>query len=179
MDLIDTTCCFTGHRTTKLPWHNDENDGRCVSLTEDIYNSIANLYAAGYRSFICGMALGCDTYFARAVLRLKALHEDVTLEAAVPCRTQASHWTKAQQTEYTELLSQCDKVTVLQETYTKGCMMARNRYMVDHSSRLLACYNGIPGGTMKTILYARRAEIPVQIIDISEYNDTEVCADEE
>lgn len=33
-------------------------------------------------------------------------------------------------------------------------MMQRNRYMVDHSSMLVACYNGQPGGTWNTIKYA-------------------------
>ena len=35
---------------------------------------------AGYRRFICGMAIGCDMYFAEAVLALKQLHPDVILE---------------------------------------------------------------------------------------------------
>ena len=45
-------------------------------------------------------------------------------------------------------------------------MMARNRYMVNNSSLMLCCYNGRPGGTMKTILYAQRSGVDVIIIDI-------------
>ena len=36
------------------------------------------------------------------------------------------------------------------------CMMRRNRYMVDSSSVVVACYDGMPGGTMNTLLYAMR-----------------------
>ena len=38
-------------------------------------------------------------------------------------------------------------------------MMDRNRYMVDHASVLLAAYNGSPGGTMNTTLYAMALSI--------------------
>ena len=42
-----------------------------------------------YRHFLCGMALGCDLYFCECVLRLRQTHPDVTVEAAVPCPSQA------------------------------------------------------------------------------------------
>jgi uncharacterized phage-like protein YoqJ len=45
-------------------------------------------------------------------------------------------------------------------------MMRRNRYMVDRSSLLLACYDGRPGGTMSTILYAERSEVKVIVVEI-------------
>ena len=45
-------------------------------------------------------------------------------------------------------------------------MIRRNRYMVDRSSLLLACYNGTPGGTMSTILYAERQGLEVLQIPI-------------
>ena len=57
-------------------------------------------------------------------------------------------------------------MTVLQIGYSPECMMRRNQYMVDHSSMLLCCYNGRPGGTMRTILYAERTGVGVEIIDI-------------
>ena len=45
-------------------------------------------------------------------------------------------------------------------------MMRRNRYMVDRASLLLACFDGRPGGTMNTILYAERSGVKVIIVDI-------------
>ena len=81
----ERSCCFTGHRAAKLPWGHNEADARCVRLKRELYSAISRLYAIGYRRFICGMALGCDMYFAEAVLELKEEHPDVFLEAAVPC----------------------------------------------------------------------------------------------
>ena len=43
-------------------------------------------------------------------------------------------------------------------------MSRRNRYMVDASSVLIAAYDGKPGGTMSTLLYAIRRGI--EIIEI-------------
>ena len=65
-------------------------------------------YADGFRHFICGMALGCDFYFAEAVLALKLAHSDVTLEAAIPCPTQADGWTAAERSRYHALLERCE-----------------------------------------------------------------------
>ena len=40
-------------------------------------------------------------------------------------------------------------------------MMRRNRYMVDRSSVLVACYDGKPGGTWNTIRYAMDKDVEV------------------
>ena len=160
------SCCFTGHRPMKLPWGMNENDLRCVSLKEELDARLDAIYALGYRHFLCGMAIGCDMYFADAVLRLRREHPEVTLEAAIPFGDQPGRWTQAQRQRYNGLIDQADTVTVLQYGYTPDCMMRRNRYMVDHASLLLACYDGRPGGTMNTILYAERSGVKVIVIDI-------------
>ncbi len=162
----EISCCFTGHRPAKLPWGTNEHDPRCVALREEIASRLEGIYAAGYRHFICGMAVGCDMLFADAVLALRSSHPDITLEAAIPCGTQPDKWNAQQRRRYNRLLDSCDTVTVLQITYTPDCMMRRNRYMVDRSSLLLACYNGSPGGTMNTILYAQRNNVQVILIDV-------------
>lgn len=162
----EMTCCFSGHRPVKLPWGLNENDPRCLALKAEIAARLDGIYQAGYRRFICGMAIGCDMYFAEAVLALRKEHPDVVLEAAVPCGTQPDRWNRAQRQRYNELLNSCNKVTMISVCYTPDCMMARNRYMVNSSSLMLCCYNGRPGGTMKTILYAQRSGVDVIIIDI-------------
>lgn len=166
MDTNDITCCFTGHRPSKLPWGTHENDGRCAALKQELSSRLEGIYQAGYRRFICGMAIGCDMYFAEAVLALKELHSDVFLEAAIPCGSQTEKWVSGQRIRYNQLIDCCDKITVMQYYYTPDCMMRRNEYMVDNSSLLLACFNGRPGGTMKTILYAQRQGKKVITIDI-------------
>ena len=162
----DTTCCFSGHRPAKLPWRINENDPACLALKDEILSRLEGIYEAGYRHFICGMAIGCDMYFAEAVLELKKKHTDITLEAAIPCGSQPEKWFLDQRKRYNRLIDSCSKVTVLQIDYTPDCMMKRNMYMVDHSSLLLACFDGHPGGTMNTIVYAQRNDLKVIIIEI-------------
>lgn len=162
----ESTCCFTGHRPDKLPWGLDENSAECRKLRIQIAIQLEALHSAGIAHFISGMALGCDLLFAEAVLAMREEYDDVTLEAAIPCDSQANSWPEEQKERYNAILSSCDTVTFVQHQYTPGCMLRRNRYMVDNSSVLLACFNGSSGGTMNTLLYARRQGVKTIIIDI-------------
>jgi uncharacterized phage-like protein YoqJ len=149
-------CCFTGHRPNKLPWGENEYDPRCVAVKEWLDDAVEQAYQDGYRHFLCGMALGCDLYFCEAVLRLRERHEDVILEAAIPCPQQADRWSAAQQERYRRLCALCDLETVVQPFYDRSCMLRRDKYMVSRSSRIIAVFNGTSGGTMHTLLYAIR-----------------------
>lgn len=162
----ENSCCFTGHRPMKLPWGMNENDPRCVELKAEISARLEGAYELGYRNFICGMAIGCDMYFAEAVLELRAQHPDVRLEAAIPCGGQPERWQKKERLRYNKLIDSADEVNVLQIEYSPDCMMKRNRYMVDRSSMIIACFDGRPGGTMSTLLYAQRAGLKVIICDV-------------
>ncbi len=162
----EISCCFSGHRPVRLPWGANERDARCTELKKQIGEKLEAFYERGYRHFLCGMAIGCDMYFADEVLKLRDRHPDVTLEAAVPCDDQAERWNKGQQARYRDLLSRCDVVSYVSHSYSPGCMLKRNEYMIDRSSLLLACFAGTSGGTMKTILYAQRSGIETQILEI-------------
>ena len=162
----ETSCSFTGHRPTKLPWRGNENDPRCLELKAQIAASLEGIYESGYRHFICGMALGCDTYFAEAVLALRERCPDITLEAAIPCDTQSDKWNKKQKEIYQRILSQCDSITYVSHVYTPDCMQRRNEYMISRSSLLLACYNGSFSGTMKTLLLAGREGLQTIILEV-------------
>lgn len=161
-----STCAFTGHRPSKLPWGDDERDIRCLALKAKLRAAVESAIAEGMEHFICGMAEGCDLYFAETVLELKKTYPHITLEAAIPCPTQSDKWSAAQRERYRAILAQCDVETMVQQEYTPGCMQRRNRYMVDHAALLIAVNDGEPGGTRNTILYALRqglniADIPI------------------
>ncbi len=166
MEPREITCCFSGHRPQHLPWGVNEADPRCVALKSELSARLKGIYDAGYRRFLCGMAIGCDMYYAEAVLALREEHPDVELEAVIPCGSQPDRWTVGQRRRYNRILDRCDKVTVLQIGYSPDCMSRRNRCMVDRSSLLLAVYGGHPGGTMSTILYAQEQELPVVTIEL-------------
>lgn len=164
MPARQESCCFTGHRPGKLPWRFQEEDPRCLRLKQRITDAVESAYEMGYRHFICGMALGCDTYFCEAVLALRQRCPDVTVEAAVPCPTQADGWTRDQQVRYRALLEACDLETVVSAQYTVGCMKRRDRYMVDHAALLIAVFDGTAGGTRYTIQYAMQRGL--EIVDL-------------
>ena len=92
------------------------------------------------------------------------LHGDVTVEAAIPCPSQAEGWPAEQRLRWQRLVAACDYETMVQQQYSPGCMQRRNRYMVDHASLLIAVHDGLPGGTRRTIEYALRRGIG--IVDI-------------
>lgn len=169
-------CAFTGHRPEKLPWRYNERDERCVALKARIGDTVRTVYDAGARHFICGMAKGCDTYFAEAVLELRDDFPDITLEAAIPCETQSEAWSAGEKERYFYLLHQCDRQTVVSREYTPECMLRRNRYMVDSSSLLIAAFDGRPGGTMQTVNYAK--SMGKEIIEIVIGETAEESADE-
>ena len=155
------SCCFSGHRPSKLPWGYDELDPRCIEFKDRLFTVICAVYESGIKDFICGMALGCDMYCAEVVMHLKTMHSDISLRAAVPYRGQADGWNEYNRRRYKHILDNCDEVNILFEHYNPGCMAVRNRFMVDNSSLLIACYDGQPGGTWNTISYAEKKGIEV------------------
>lgn len=163
----EITCCFSGHRPPRLPWGGQESDPRCLALKDRLAQALTEAYSEGYRHFLCGMAQGTDLYFCQAVLDLRQRHPEVTLEAAVPFTGQADRWPAADRQRRQALLDQCDLETVVQHTYSPGCMNRRNRYMVDRSSLLIAVYDGIPqGGTLNTLAYAMRKGVRTVVLPV-------------
>lgn len=160
------TCCFTGHRPEKLPWGNQESHPHCVALKESMAAQLEEMYQKGYRHFLCGMARGADFYFCDAVLELRERRSGVTLEAVIPCEEQAARWSERERERWFSLVERCDGETMLQHHYDKGCMLRRNRYLVDHSSMLIAVYDGMLGGTMYTLSYAMKRGLETVILEV-------------
>ena len=159
------SCCFTGHRPGKLPWRYNEKDPRCLSLKRRIADAVETAYEEGCRHFLCGMALGCDLYFCEAVLALRESRPDVTVEAAIPCPTQAERWPEPQRRRWRAVLERCDLETVVQQYYNRFCMFRRDRYMVDRSAAILAVFDGMSGGTQYTLNYAMDKKLEILLLD--------------
>ena len=142
---------FAGHRPEKLPWGSDESDPRCIALKRQIIEAVRTAAGEGYDIFLCGMARGCDFYFAEAVISL-----GLRLEAWLPCPSQADRWSEGDRSRQTALLMDCAAVYMTEHAYSQGCMLRRNRKMVDAADGLLTVYDGSPGGTGAAIDYARK-----------------------
>lgn len=159
------TCCFTGHRPARLPWGSDESDARCRALKQSMERELAELYSRGYRHFISGMAMGCDLYFAEAVLALRTRWPDVTLECALPCAGQAARWPRQERLRHEDIVARCDLETLVQQDYDRACMHRRDRYMVARSSAVLAVYHGSSGGTAYTLEQAMQRQLHIFLLD--------------
>lgn len=164
--MAPKVCAFTGHRAKKLPWGFNEKDPRCLALKDRLYDVVETLCETGIDRFLCGMANGCDLYFAETVLALQERFPAVQLEAAVPYVGQAHRWSEAEQRRYRSILSRCEEVTVISEEYTRSCLMERNRYMVDKCDILLACYDEQSGGTLATMHMALEQEKEIVVVSI-------------
>ena len=160
------SCCFTGHRPEKLPWGENEQDPRCLALKRRIAAAAEAAYEKGYRHFICGMARGCDWYFCESVLDLRERRAGVTVEAAIPYPKQADGWPEADQRRYHSLLDRCNQQIMVSNFYHRGCLLRRDRYMVDHASLLIAAFNGTTGGTSYTMQYAIRRGIEIDDLHV-------------
>ena len=79
---------------------------------------------------------------------------------------QPDKWGIKSQTRYFKILQKADETKELSYSYYDGCLLDRNRYMVDRTGTLLAVYNGeYRGGTAATIRYARKLDREIIIID--------------
>ena len=88
------------------------------------------------------------------------------MEAALPCEEQAARWKERDRNRYFRLVAQCDYETMVQHHYDRGCMLRRDRYMVDRSAMIIAVYGGVLGGTMYTLSYAMKKGLELKILDV-------------
>lgn len=161
------TCCFTGHRPQKLPFHFQEDAAECRSLKQKLRAAVVDAIARGYKFFICGGGLGIDQYAAETVVDLKPAYPYIRLHLALPCLNHTKRWQPEQKRALNAVLPHADKIVYVSETdYFEGCMHIRNRYMVDHANLLIAVYNGSPGGTQQTIAYAEKQYIDINVIPL-------------
>lgn len=149
-DLSDirSACCFTGHRSLK------EDDISPVVLA--LRREILRLYDLGVDRYFAGGALGFDMAAACALLYLKQEHPAISLTLALPCRDHTASWNRQDRIRLDSVMERTDRVIYVTDgAYENGCMLRRNRYMVDRSGTCIAWYDGRKGGgTLYTVKYA-------------------------
>ena len=98
-----------------------------------------------------------DQYFAELVLERKQTNPALELIAVIPYCKRLDSLNKKTRTR--ELLEACADVVVIQEKYLPSVYSHRNRYMVEHSDRVIAVYDGRENFTHRMKKELR--EIPV------------------
>lgn len=147
-------CCFTGHRPNKL----DYSEGEIKSLLE---MAIDNAISDGYVTFITGMAEGVDIWAAEIVLEKKKDNKDLHLICAVPHPGFEKRRSKYETERYENIIKNADYVTTISDNYYRACYQKRNIWMVNHSSLVIAVFNGTASGTKNTVDYARKSDVHV------------------
>lgn len=147
-------CCFTGHRPEKLQRPEKE-------VRTDLECEIRQAVFEGLNVFITGMARGIDIEAAEIVLQLREEGYPVRLICASPYPGFEHNWSRAWQARYGVVISKADLVKYIRPQYSIGCFQIRNEWMVNHSARVIAVFNGMPSGTKNTIDYALQQGVPV------------------
>ena len=154
-------CCFTGHRPEKIAYPESV-------VKEALEKEIRKAISDGLNVFITGMAAGTDIWAAEIVLRLRSEGQPIRLICASPYNGFEKSWSSDWQDRYNAILRDADLVRYITPGYSRACFQERNEWMVNHSARVIAAYNGRAGGTRNTIDYANKVRVPVSILQYSD-----------
>ena len=148
-----SVCVFTGHR--ELPDLGDLIAGRLDLAIEKLH------LQAGVDTFLCGGAVGFDLLAGERVLALRQKLPGLKLHMILPCKGQADRFAPGDKLRYDALLAQADRVEWLSPKYYRGCMLARDRVMVDRADCCVCWLTKSEGGTAYTVRLAVNKGLPL------------------
>lgn len=167
-------CSFSGYRPSKLPFRWDKKSADYRRIQELIRDEVAAFAQNGVRFFQTGMARGIDLMCGETVLELRKKYP-IELICAVPCLNQYAGWSGEDRDTYHRLIREAANVIqITGENYSNGCMLKRNRYLVDTAQYLIAVFDGKKGGTMFTVNYAKQKKRTIVILNPVDYTRTEL-----
>ena len=137
----------------------------CPETRNSSLTPIAEPIKEGYTTFITGMTYGTDIWAGNIVVRMKDRFPELKLIAAVPFPGFADKWTGEWQQKYETLLKAADFIKIVCADYCKEAFQIRNQWMVNHSSRVIAVYDGKSGVTRNMIQYAWKNHVPVRYLN--------------
>lgn len=141
-------CCFAGHRPEGILL---AEDAAKAWLREQICKAVSD----GYTTFITSMGMGVDIWAAQIVIRLRDDNPFLHLIAAEPYPSFPAKWSDEWAEAYREILRAADYVKQLAPRYTSDASQNQGKWLVNHSARLIAIYNGLEGYTGALVKYAR------------------------
>ena len=149
------TLGVTGHRPPALGGYSDHAFELLVAV------AIEHLVRIVPEQVITGMAQGWDQAVAEACVR-----RHIPFIAAVPFQGQESQWPAASQGKYHGLLFHAQQVVYTTEKpgYAPWKMGVRNKWIVDHSHQILACWDGVEdmrSGTFQMVRLVRQQNKPL------------------
>lgn len=156
------TACFSGYRPEKFDFPLIRVYPEYIQLLKSIRQAVIASIDDGYEHFLVGMAAGFDLIAASVFFELKdatLIPENIRLTAVLPF---AGHRpTQGWLEIHRAVLEEADEIITVTKKYSIRAFPARNKFMVDHSSRLICYYNGLSGGTASTVRYAARKGLEI------------------
>ena len=131
-------CCFAGHRPEGILLSE-------ATAKEWLRYQIEQAVYVHYTTFITGMGMGVDIWAAQIVLELRESDPSIHLIAVEPYPGFAAKWTEEWRSAYDQVIRNADLVKRMSQNYHPEAINARVNWMVMHSSRLIAIYNGSKG----------------------------------
>ena len=144
--MQERTVCFTGHRNIARE--------HMIALPALLKAEIARQAEAGAVHFRAGGAVGFDTLAALCVLEQKKYYPQIKLDLILPCRDQDAEWNESNRRAYRFVLESADSVAYVRDQYAEGCMLERDRRLVEGSDVCIAFLTKSKGGTAYTAAYA-------------------------
>lgn len=144
--MQERTVCFTGHRQIGAE--------HMMALPALLKQEIQKQVKAGAVNFRTGGAIGFDTLAALCVLEQKKQYPHIRLELMLPCRDQDAAWSEQDRHAYRFVLEHADSVSYVRDRYCEGCMLERDRRLVEGSDVCIAFLTKSKGGTAYTAAYA-------------------------
>jgi len=147
---IEQRLCFSGHRRFEGSY--DETAPTGLWVKDKLAVLIRESIEHGFKTFVCGGALGLDTWAAEEVIRQRDAGADIRLVMAIHCARQDSRWTPGCRECYRRILEAADCVHyVSKEGYKPGCMDARDKWMLENVSSVLAFLERQDSGTGRAV----------------------------
>ena len=167
---MNKVCAVTGHRPNRFQFKYNENDFLCKKIKEAIFDQFRRMYdEQGVRHIFVGGALGVDMWAGEIALQLKETpgYDELQLHIALPFEGHNAKWSMRYRERLAFLIRHSAECVTVCSMSSRESYLARNRYMVDNADFLLAVYDderNLPSGTMHTVNYARKKNLPIVLI---------------
>lgn len=158
----EKTCAFNGPRPYQFHFAFTENSKEISTLKEDIEEAIVDAAKMGFDTFLCGMASGFDMLCAEALLDLCGRYYEckgLKLIAVIPFKGHMDYWDKLWQIKYDRLNKLAYKTVFTSDQYSRECYFIRNRFIIDHASRLICCCD--EKSEAYTVSYAKQKSLSI------------------
>ena len=156
-------CCFTGHRPEGLPDGGRDETAGMILLRSRLMRAVIEAADEGVADFYAGGARGFDLLAADAVLFLKRERPELRLHLALPSKTVHLRFPAGDRKRFEQHLAAAEDVYYASDHEISAVTFhARDRYMVDASSRVIAYLSKRSGGTFYTVQYAMRSGLSVR-----------------